>query len=190
MCKASKAGPGRPNTQLPLASTTGNCFGYNTFCWTSQSTSRFLNWVPLVKQLRRESGGSGNPRTASLYYFQRKKAFLRDIHSRRPRSLWKSVSLKLQNGDGCEQRRRAGGYPAGTNTALFRALKSELSVRPLFHQPESRVKAHVMVAFLGYALWVTLKHLLKRRPTLVASAAGEAETAQHLAIRTNRLRAA
>ena len=29
---------------------------------------------------------------------------------------------------------------------------------------ESRVKAHVMVAFLGYALWVTLKHLLKRRP--------------------------
>ena len=47
--------------------------------------------------------------------------------------------------------------------ASFRALKSELSIRPLFHQKESRVKAHVMVAFLGYALWVTLKHLLKRR---------------------------
>jgi transposase len=52
--------------------------------------------------------------------------------------------------------------------AAFRALKSELSIRPLFHQLEPRVKAHVMVAFLGYALWVTLKHLLKRRPTLVA----------------------
>ena len=50
--------------------------------------------------------------------------------------------------------------------ASFRALKSELSIRPLFHQPEPRVKAHVMVAFLGYALWVTLKHLLKRRPVL------------------------
>jgi transposase len=48
--------------------------------------------------------------------------------------------------------------------ASFRALKTELSVRPLFHQLESRVKANVMVAFLGYALWVTLKHLLKRRP--------------------------
>ena len=47
--------------------------------------------------------------------------------------------------------------------ASFRALKSELSIRPLFHQKEPRVKAHVMVAFLGYALWVTLKHLLQRR---------------------------
>jgi len=51
--------------------------------------------------------------------------------------------------------------------ASFRALKSELSIRPLFHQLESRVKAHVMVAFLGYALWVTLKHLLKRRRAIV-----------------------
>ena len=47
--------------------------------------------------------------------------------------------------------------------AAFRALKSELSIRPLFHQLEPRVKAHILVAFLGYALWVTLKHLLKRR---------------------------
>ncbi len=45
--------------------------------------------------------------------------------------------------------------------AAFRALKSELHVRPIFHQKEHRTKAHVMVAFLGYALWVTLKHLLK-----------------------------
>ena len=36
--------------------------------------------------------------------------------------------------------------------ASFRALKSELSIQRLFHQLESRVKAHVMVAFLGYAL--------------------------------------
>ena len=50
--------------------------------------------------------------------------------------------------------------------ASFRALKSELSIRPLFHQKEPRIKAHVMVAFLGYALWVTLKHLLKRRAPL------------------------
>ena len=47
--------------------------------------------------------------------------------------------------------------------AAFRALKSELSIRPIFHQLEHRVKAHVLVAFVGYALWVTLKHLLRRR---------------------------
>ncbi len=47
--------------------------------------------------------------------------------------------------------------------AAFRALKSELSIRPLYHQLERRVKAHILVAFLGYALWVTLKHLLRRK---------------------------
>jgi transposase len=51
--------------------------------------------------------------------------------------------------------------------AAFRTLKSELYIRPLFHQLEARVKAHVLVAFLGYALWVTLKHLLKRRAPVV-----------------------
>jgi transposase len=47
--------------------------------------------------------------------------------------------------------------------AAFRALKSALAIRPLFHQLERRVKAHILVAFLGYALWVTLKHLLQRK---------------------------
>lgn len=46
--------------------------------------------------------------------------------------------------------------------AAFRALKSELAIRPVFHQLERRVKAHVLIAFLGYALWVTLKHQLRR----------------------------
>ena len=50
--------------------------------------------------------------------------------------------------------------------ASFPALKGELSIRPLFHQLEPRVKAHVMVAFLGYALWVTLKHLLVGKRSL------------------------
>lgn len=45
----------------------------------------------------------------------------------------------------------------------FRALKSELAIRPVFHQLEHRTKAHVLVAFLGYALWVTLKHLLRAK---------------------------
>jgi hypothetical protein len=43
-------------------------------------------------------------------------------------------------------------------------------IRPIFHQLERRVKAHIMVAFLGYALWVTLKHLLKRKGTEMSPA--------------------
>jgi hypothetical protein len=46
--------------------------------------------------------------------------------------------------------------------AAFRSLNSELAIRPLFHQLERRVKAHVLVAFLDYALLVTLKYLRKR----------------------------
>src|SRR5437899_7867100 len=61
----------------------------------------------------------------------------------------------------------------------FRALKSELSIRPLFHQLEPRVKAHVMVAFLGYALWVTLKHLLQRRPEMVPAPSTSGVTNAH-----------
>jgi len=47
--------------------------------------------------------------------------------------------------------------------AAFRVLKSELSIRPIHHRSKRRVKAHVLVAFLGYALWVTLKHWLKAK---------------------------
>lgn len=54
--------------------------------------------------------------------------------------------------------------------AAFRALKSELSIRPIFHQLERRAKAHILVAFLGYALWVTLKHLLIRKDSALSPA--------------------
>jgi transposase len=54
--------------------------------------------------------------------------------------------------------------------AAFRALKSELAIRPIFHQLERRTKAHVLVAFLGYAMWVTLKHLLKAKQSPLSPA--------------------
>ena len=54
--------------------------------------------------------------------------------------------------------------------AAFRVLKSALWIRPLFHQLERRVKAHILVAFLGYALWVTLKHLLQRKDSSLSPA--------------------
>ena len=45
--------------------------------------------------------------------------------------------------------------------SAFRALKSEIKLRPINHRIEPRVEAHVMVAFMGYAMWVCLKWKLK-----------------------------
>jgi len=51
--------------------------------------------------------------------------------------------------------------------AVFRALKSDLAIRPIWHWVGGRVEAHVMVAFLGYCLWICLKQKLKAvGPTL------------------------
>ena len=44
----------------------------------------------------------------------------------------------------------------------FKTLKSDLSLRPIHHQLQPRVEAHILVAFLGYCLMVTLR--MKLRP--------------------------
>ena len=41
--------------------------------------------------------------------------------------------------------------------AAFRIHKSDLSIRPIWHQREDRVKAHILVCFLAYVLWKTLE---------------------------------
>ena len=45
--------------------------------------------------------------------------------------------------------------------AVFRSLKSELGIRPIYHQLEHRADAHMLIAFLAYCLQVTLKHHLR-----------------------------
>jgi transposase len=45
--------------------------------------------------------------------------------------------------------------------AAFKAMKSELGIRPLYHQLGHRVEAHILVAFLAYCLLVTLKNRLQ-----------------------------
>jgi transposase len=100
-----------------------------------------------------------------------------------------ALEWKLIEGRRAWQQAREGAYLLRTNLpasepdklwrnyiqlteaeAAFRALKSELSIRPIFHQLERRAKAHILVAFLGYALWVTLKHLLLRRRSKLSPA--------------------
>src|SRR5271169_3726702 len=77
-------------------------------------------------------------------------------------------------------RRREGGYLLRSNIngddpghlwrlylqlveieQAFKELKNDLSIRPIHHQLETRIEAHIFVAFLAYCLMVTLKQRLK-----------------------------
>jgi transposase len=44
----------------------------------------------------------------------------------------------------------------------FRITKDELRIRPIWHQKEGRVKAHILVCFLAYVLWKTLAEWMQR----------------------------
>lgn len=77
-------------------------------------------------------------------------------------------------------RRREGSYLLRTNLSdedpaklwsyyiqlteveqAFKELKNDLSVRPIHHQLDNRIEAHIFVAFMAYCLQVTLKQRLK-----------------------------
>jgi hypothetical protein len=78
-----------------------------------------------------------------------------------------------------QARRREGRYLLRTNLAeddparlwdlylqlvrieeAFRNLKGDLAIRPIFHQDEARIEAHIFIAFLAYCLHVTLERRL------------------------------
>src|SRR6266478_1321315 len=78
-----------------------------------------------------------------------------------------------------EARRREGRYLLRTNLTesdpaklweyylqlvaveeAFKTLKGDLSIRPIFHQYERRIEAHIFIAFLAYCLHVTLARRL------------------------------
>jgi hypothetical protein len=44
---------------------------------------------------------------------------------------------------------------------VFKTLKGDLSIRPIYHQKDSRIEAHIFVAFQAYCLQVTLQQRLK-----------------------------
>jgi len=44
----------------------------------------------------------------------------------------------------------------------FRITKDELKIRPIWHQRDERVRAHILVCFLAYVLWKTLAQWMRR----------------------------
>jgi transposase len=88
---------------------------------------------------------------------------------------WRLRKAKLR-----QVRRREGRYLLRTNLTeedplklwqyytqltqaeeAFKNLKGDLALRPLYHQKEDRVEAHIFVAFLAYCLHVTLRRWLR-----------------------------
>ena len=46
--------------------------------------------------------------------------------------------------------------------AVFRTCKSDLRIRPIWHQLQHRVQGHILFSFLAYALWKTLQIWMER----------------------------
>ena len=56
----------------------------------------------------------------------------------------------------------------------FKTLKGDLAIRPIFHHDESRIEAHIFVAFLAYCVQITLtRRLHALAPGLTARSALE-----------------
>jgi transposase len=47
--------------------------------------------------------------------------------------------------------------------AAFRTAKSDLGLRPIFHQKQTRVQAHILVCFLALALWRALEQWMRAK---------------------------
>lgn len=45
----------------------------------------------------------------------------------------------------------------------FKEIKQDLSIRPVYHQRDDRIEAHIFISFISYCLQVTLKHLAKAK---------------------------
>jgi len=91
-----------------------------------------------------------------------------------------SFSFQLNRQKLREVRRREGRYLLRTNLSgqkpaqlwqfylqlveieeAFKNLKDDLQLRPIYHQLQHRIEAHIFVAFLSYCLYVTLKARLR-----------------------------
>ena len=98
-----------------------------------------------------------------------------------PESSGSSFSFRLNRQKLREVRRREGRYLLRSNLcgrepadlwqfyiqlveieAAFKNLKDDLALRPIHHQLEHRIEAHIFIAFIAYCLHVTLRARLRR----------------------------
>jgi transposase len=91
------------------------------------------------------------------------------------------LSLRLRKDKLRQRRKREGRYLLHSNItrgrsaeelwqfyvqlteveAAFKNLKDDLALRPIYHQVEHRIEAHIFISFLAYCLHVTLRRRLR-----------------------------
>jgi len=49
------------------------------------------------------------------------------------------------------------------DAATFRSLKSDLNIRPVHHQKDERIEAHLYLTILAYQIVNTVRHMLKQK---------------------------
>ena len=95
--------------------------------------------------------------TAAAFVFKLDRVRLRQARRREGRYL-----LRTNLGAGDPERLWTFYVQLTEVEQAFKELKHDLAVRPIYHSRESRVEAHIFVAFLAYCLQVTLKGHLRR----------------------------
>jgi hypothetical protein len=104
-----------------------------------------------------EAGQEVNPQT---FTFSLERDKLRQVRRREGRYLLRS-NMKSERPECVWER-----YLLLTQIEqAFKDLKGDLSIRPIFHQKERRIEAHIFVAFLAYCLHTTLRNLARQQAT-------------------------
>jgi transposase len=99
---------------------------------------------------------SNEPVNEDTFYWKINRKKYRNILMRDGRYLLRTNQTGIDPSDAWKQ------YMLLTEVEeAFRNLKGDLSIRPVYHQLESRIEAHIFVSFLAYCLHVTLRQLAK-----------------------------
>ena len=61
----------------------------------------------------------------------------------------------------------------------FKELKHDLAIRPIYHQTDKRIEAHIFIAFIAYCLHVTLKQRTRSCAPRTHAARGVGEVRDH-----------
>ena len=97
------------------------------------------------------------PVNAQTFNFTIDKPKLREVRRREGRYLLRSYDV-----NGCAPGQLWEIYMQLTRIEqAFKNLKGDLAIRPIHHQREDRIEAHIFVAFLAYCLQVTLERRLR-----------------------------
>jgi hypothetical protein len=102
--------------------------------------------------------GAGEAVTPETFTFSLRLDDLRQVRRREGRYLLRSNLANADPGAIWEQ------YLQLTRIEqAFKDLKGDLAIRPVYHQKDERIEAHIFVAFLAYCLQVTLRQRARQQ---------------------------